>query len=135
MRIILFSQIFAMLTVLGVVGVFAIPFLAPSIGAANILLGLIQFEAIAAVLSAGISYSLPPIVGIMKGENVLILTHDPMRNRTIVKIGTALETKKKGQEIKVISGSAPETGIVQEYSGIVTPARVSIKAEENIKVI
>ena len=135
MRIILFAQIFAALTVLGVAGVFAIPFLLPELGAANVLLGLIQFEAVAVILSAGIAYALPMFLGIMKGENVLILTHDPIRNRTIIKIGKALETRKKGQEIKVTTGGDPETGIVQEYSGIVTPARVRIKPEENIKVI
>ena len=136
MRIILFAQMFAALTVIAVLAMFIVPFVFAQIGAAEILLALLQFEVAAFVLSAIVSYFLPQYFGVMKGENVLLIIKDPISNKTIIKIAKTAEGGKLGREIKVYSGGGEsEMAVVEAYSGIIAPARVRAKPESNIKVI
>ena len=135
MRIILFAKAFAVFTVLAMIGVFLSPYLFGESQISQILFRFLQFEALALALSIATAIAVPPLFGVLKGEDVLMVTHDPIGNRTVFKLAKVIEGGRVGAEIKVTNGAAGEIVTVDSYSGIVTPARVSAKPEANIKVI
>lgn len=135
MRIILFAKAFAVFTVLAMIGVFASPYIFGGYQMADISFRFLQFEALALALAIATAIIIPPIFGVLKNEDLLIISRDPVRNRTSFRLTKALERGKIGAKIRIKSGGGEEVAIVESYSGIVTPARVSVRVEENIQVI
>lgn len=135
MRIILFAKAFAVFTVLAMLGVFAAPFIFEEYGASEIMFRFLQFEALALALALLSAIAIPPVFGVLKGEDVLMITRDPIGNRTVFRLAKALEGGKVGKEIKITNGAEGEIATIESYSGIVTPARVRSKPEANIRVI
>jgi len=135
MRIILFAKAFAVFTTLAMIGVFLAPYVFGEYQATEILFRFLQFEALALALSIIATAAIPHFFGVLKGEDVLMVTKDPIGNRTVFKLAKAINGGKLGSEIKVTNGADGEIVTVESYSGIVTPARVSSKPEANIKVI
>ncbi len=135
MRIVLFAKLFALFTVVAMIGVFVAPYLLAEYQTTEILFRFLQFEALALALSIIVAFILPQVIGVAKGETVLIITNDPVANRTVFKMAKALESAKVSKEIKIQTNGVEQIGVVESYSGLITPARVSIKLESNIKVI
>ncbi|PIT84803.1 hypothetical protein COU37_00910 [Candidatus Micrarchaeota archaeon CG10_big_fil_rev_8_21_14_0_10_45_29] len=135
MQIIFFSKIFALFTALAMIGAFAVPFVLAEYGAVDLLFRVIQFEALALALSIVSTFAYPHLFGVQKGEKVLLVTTDPVANRTIIKLATALESGKLHKMIKIGVGHDEMEGEVESYAGIISPAKVKAAPEENIKVI
>jgi hypothetical protein len=118
------------------VGVFLAPLVFSEYKTTSIMLRAIEFEALAFGISLLATAIYPNFFGVQKGENVLVVTSDPITNRVIIKLATALESRKLHEMIKISVMDGTETvGTVESYPGIISPARISIKPEENIKVI
>ena len=135
MRIVFFAQSFAIFTALAMIAVFAVPFILEEYGTVSIVMRFLQFEALALALGIGVAIFVPMYFGILKGEKVLLITTDPVRRNTVIKIATALESGKLNEDIKIQMGKKQYTGTVESYSGIITPARISLRPEKNIEVI
>ncbi|MFH1095117.1 MAG: hypothetical protein V1728_02785 [Candidatus Micrarchaeota archaeon] len=136
MRIIFFAKAFAGFTILAMLAAFATPFLVPEVGAGGLIVRLFQYEALAFALALLLTIVYPRLLGVSKGERVLIITNDPVANHLIIRLATALEHKKLHELIKVgLDDGSEVVGLVDSYPGIISPARVSVKAENNLKVI
>ncbi|MFA5108147.1 MAG: hypothetical protein WC492_01275 [Candidatus Micrarchaeia archaeon] len=136
MRIVLFAKAFALFTVLAMFGVFIAPVILKEYDMTSILLRFVEFEALALALSIITTAVVPSSFGVLKGDGVLVISRDPINGGTMIKLGTALERKKLGETIRINTGEAEAVvATVESYAGIITPARVGIRAEQNIKVI
>lgn len=132
MRIILFSKALAILTVPAMVGVF----LSPNKGLTSMLASFIQFEALALAGAIVAAIAVPNLFGVRKGERVLLITNDPVTNAITVRLVLALESGKLHENIKIaLEGGMEALATVESYPGILTPARVSVKTENAIRVI
>lgn len=125
----------AVFSALAMIGVFVSPILFLEYGTTSILMRFVQFEALAVALSIISALAVPNYLGVMKGEKVLVITSDPLKRSTTIKIATALEGGKINSDIKIEVGNSVLTGTIESYCGIITPARISIKPEKNINVI
>ena len=132
MRILIFSKALAILTIPAMVGVF----LTPNKGLTSMLASFIQYEALALAGSILAAILLPNVFGVRKGERVLLITNDPVTNAMTVRLVLALESGKLHENIKIAMDGGMETlATVESYPGILTPARVSVKTENAIRVI
>ncbi len=132
MRIILFSKALAVLTIPAMVGVF----LSPNKGLAGMLASFIQYEALALAGAIVAAIALPNLFGVRKGERVLLITNDPVTSAITVRLVVALESGKLHENIRIaLDGGMEALAEVESYTGILTPARVSVKAENAIRVI
>ena len=132
MRILTFAKTLIVLTVPAMLAVF----LAAPKGLTNTIATFLQFEALA--LAGAIVYAIakPIVYGVQKGEQVLLITNDPMSNAMSVRLATALESGKLHGTIKISMGGAMTAQAeIESYAGIITPARVSVKPENTISVI
>ncbi len=132
MRFVIFSKSLAVLTIPAMVGVF----LTPNKGLTSMLAAFVQYEALALAGAIVAAMALPNVFGVRKGERVLLITNDPVTNAIAVRLVLAMENGKLHQNIKVsLDGGQEALATIESYPGFVTPARVSIKAENMIKVI
>ncbi len=132
MRILIFSKVLAILTVPAMVGVF----LSPNKGLTSMLAAFIQYEALALAGAIVAAIALPNLFGVRKGERVLLITNDPVSNAVTVRLVQALENGKLHENIKIaMEGGLEALATVESYPGILTPARVSVKTENAIRVI
>lgn len=132
MRIILFSKVLAVLTIPAMVGVF----LSPNRGLTSMVASFIQYEALALAGAIVAAIAVPNLFGVRKGERVLLITNDPVTNAITVRLVLALESGKLHENIKVaMEGGMEALATVESYPGILTPARVSVKTENAIRVI
>ena len=132
MRILTFVKAAVVLTVPAMAGVFVS---APK-GLTNTIALALQFEALA--MAGALAYTVvkPLVWGVQKGEQVLLITNDPMSNAMSVRLATALESGKLHSTIKISMGGAMTAQAeIESYAGIITPARVSVKPENTISVI
>lgn len=133
MRIVLFSKLLAGFTLLAMVGVFLA---GTGRGLASIAATLILYEALAIGGAIAITLAYPFFYGVRKGEKVFIITSNPIQNGHMIRLGTALEDGKMHQLIRVDIGDGGEHKCeIESYDGFVFPARVSMKMENEIKVI
>ena len=96
----------------------------------------LQYEALAVAGAIVFSIAHPLIFGVQKGEHVLLITHEPVAGALSVRLAVALENGKVHQDIRIAMGEGMEAlATVESYSGLITPARVSIKPENAIRVI
>jgi hypothetical protein len=111
-------------------------FLSKPAGLGNTIAAILQFEGLA--LAGAIIYAIvhPLLFGVSKGERVLLLAPDPISNSLTIRLAVALENGKKHQSIRIaMDGGMEAVATVESYAGILTPARVSIKPENAIKII
>jgi hypothetical protein len=135
MRIVLFIKLLALFTGLALLGVFLSPLAIPSLGAVSLFVRLLQFEALAGGLAILTTAIYPYVLGVRKGEKVLIITNDPLTNALIIRLATALEGRKLHESIKIgLDDGSVMVGKVDAYPGIISPARVSVNPESNIRV-
>lgn len=93
---------------------------------------LLKMAAGATVISVIFSIAYPEIRGVKGGDTVMIVTSDnPL---TLVgRFGKAIDDGKKNATIKVRLKDGNEmVGIIEEYSGIITPPRVKPVYEERL---
>ena len=108
----------------------------PSISAVSLLVRGMQLEALATGLALIATAIYPYVFGVRKGEKVLLITNDPITNALMIRLATALEGSKIHQSIKIgMDDGSVMTGTLDSYPGIISPARVSVKPESNIRVI
>lgn len=132
MRILTFAKSLIVLTIPAMLGVFMS---APK-GLTNTIATSLQFEALAMAGALIYTVAKPLIWGVQKGEPVLLIDSNPMSNGISLRLATALENGKLHQNIKISMGGTVEAiATVESYSGIITPARVSVKPENSISVI
>ena len=132
MRFVTFSKSLAVLTVPAMVGVF----FTPNKGLTSMLAVFIQYEALALAGAILAAIFVPNIFGVRKGERVLLITTDPVTNAVAVRLVLAMENGKLHQNIKVsLDGGQVALATIESYPGVITPARVSVKTENMIKVI
>jgi len=96
------------------------------------LLTLLKMTAGATVISVVFSIAYPELRGVKGGDTVMIVTTDnPL---TLVgRFGKAVDDGKKNATIKVRLKDGNEmVGIIEEYSGIITPPRVKPVYEERL---
>jgi len=132
MRILTFAKSLIVLTIPAMLGVF----LSSPKGLTNTIAMVLQFEALAVAGAIIYAVAKPFVFGVQKGEQVLIVESNPMTNGISVRLATAMESAKLHKNIKISMGGTSEiVATVESYSGIITPARVSIKPENSISVI
>lgn len=136
MRVILFAKIFALFSAFALLAVFLTPYLIPESGKVDYLFRAMQYEALAVALAIIATAVYPNVFGVQKGEKVLLVTTDPITNRMIISLVTALENKKLNENIKIkMSDGNTAEGIIESYPGLISPARITMKPEQNLKVI
>ena len=132
MRIITFIKSLAVLTVPAMLGVW----LSKPIGLTHTLASFLQFEALALVGAIVFAFAQPMLFGVSKGERVLLITQDPVSSSIAVRLAVALESGKLHKDIKIaMDGGLEAIATIESYPGILTPARVSVKPENAIRVI
>ncbi|VVB56571.1 Uncharacterised protein [uncultured archaeon] len=132
MRIVTFIKSLAVLTIPAMAGVF---FARPE-GLANTAAVFIQCEALALAGAIGFTIAHPFIFGVSKGERVLLITTDPVSNSLSIRLAVALQKGKVHENIKIgLDGGLEALATIESYPGIFTPARVSVKPENAIRVI
>ncbi len=132
MRILIFSKALAVLTIPAMVGVF----LSPNKGLTSMLASFLQYEALALAGAIVAAMAVPNMFGVRKGERVLLITNDPVSNAIVVRLVVALESGRLHENIKIaMDGGLEALATVESYPGILTPARVSVKTENAIRVI
>ncbi len=132
MRLLTFSKALAVLTVPAMVGVF----LTPNRGLTSMVAAFLQYEALALAGAIVAAIALPNLFGVRKGERVLLITNDPVTNAVTVRLVVALQSGKLHENIKIaMDGGLEALATVESYPGILTPARVSVKVENALRVI
>lgn len=132
MRIWIFAKALAGFTVIAMV----LLFFSTAKAASEILVDIIKFEGLALAAAIVTTAAYPYVRGVEIGEKVLIISTDPVTNRTNIHLATALENGKLNGRIKVALGNGSDAVCtIEAYSGIITPARGQISQESTIKVI
>lgn len=135
MRIVFFAKTLAATTALAMLGVVWAA-INPAVGGRGIVVSLVMFEALALAVSIVATVAYPMLTGVRKGEKVLLVTNDPVTNALIIRLATALQHAKLHETIQLgLDDGSQISGQVDSYQGIISPARVSVKPENNIRVI
>lgn len=131
-RLVVFSCALGALTALAMVGVF-ISSAGASLG--GLLVSFLQYEALAVAGSIVTAMAYYNIMGVRKGDQVLVINQEPINQGLSIRIAVALENAKLHKPIRIRFGNEEVVGEVDSYPGFIYPARVSVKTENNIKVI
>lgn len=133
MKIAMFFKALLVLSAVAMVAFFLTPTRASLVES---IVDFAKFEGLAFALSVLIAFASPMVFGVQKGEKVLLLTSDPLTNRMVIQIATALENAKVHHKIKISLGNGQEVEAkLDEYPGIITPAKVSLTPENAIRLI
>jgi hypothetical protein len=92
----------------------------------------LKLMAIGIVASVGITVVYPEIRGIKNGDMVAVVS-DALIPSIIGKPGTAAADGRKNQKIKVILDNGAEVlGLIEEYTGLISPPRIKLIYEEKL---
>jgi hypothetical protein len=92
----------------------------------------LKIMALGTVLSIGITVLYPEFRGIRSGDRVSVVTDSGIPS-LIGRAGTAAAGGKKNQQIKItLSNGAEVTGVIESYTGLISPPRIRIVYEERL---
>jgi hypothetical protein len=96
------------------------------------LMGLLKLLAIGAVGAVAAAVFYPELRGIKAGDAVSVVTDSGIPS-LIGRMGRAAASGKKNQEIKILLQNGTEViGIIESYTGIISPPRIRILYEERL---
>jgi hypothetical protein len=84
------------------------------------------------VLSIGVTVFYPEVRGIKEGDRVAVVTDSAIRG-IIGRVGRAATDGRKREKIRILLSNGSEVqGIIEDYSGLITPAKIRILYEEKL---
>ncbi|HSB46376.1 MAG TPA: hypothetical protein VLD37_00040 [Candidatus Bilamarchaeum sp.] len=96
------------------------------------LMGLLKIFALGIVASVAITVVYPEVRGIRAGDSVSVVTDSGIPS-LIGRAGRAAAAGKKNDHIKILLQNGTEVmGIVESYTGIISPPRIRILYEERL---
>ncbi|MEW6035647.1 MAG: hypothetical protein AB1529_03470 [Candidatus Micrarchaeota archaeon] len=92
----------------------------------------LKMMALGTVLSIAITAFYPEIRGIKAGDTVSVVTDSAIPS-IIGRLGTATASGRKNQQIKIALQNGTEViGVVESYTGLISPPRIRIIYEERL---
>lgn len=114
------------------VSTFALALLAFALNAHADLLFLLKAIALGTAVSIIVALIYPEMRGVRQGDTVSVVISNSIPS-FIGRVGKALSNAKKNSELRVRFDNGEEAvGIVESYSGIISPPKVRIIYEEKI---
>lgn len=96
------------------------------------LIGTLRLMAVGVVASIGITAFYPEFRGIKNGDQVAVVT-DSAIPAIIGRIGKAVSSGRKNGQIKIVLNNGSEIhGIIESYSGLISPPKIRIIYEEKL---
>ncbi len=96
------------------------------------LMGALKIMAVGTVLSIGITAFYPEIRGIRAGDTVSVVADSGIPS-LIGRMGMANAHARKNQQIKITLNNGSEViGVVESYTGIISPPRIRLVYEEKL---
>lgn len=84
------------------------------------------------VLSIGVTAFYPEVRGIKEGDRVAVVTDSAIPG-IIGRVGRAAADGRKTEKIRILLSNGSEVqGIIEDYSGLITPAKIRILYEEKL---
>jgi hypothetical protein len=84
------------------------------------------------VLSIGVTVFYPEVRGIKEGDRVAVVTDSAIPG-IIGRVGRAATDGRKREKIRILLSNGSEVqGIIEDYSGLITPAKIRILYEEKL---
>jgi hypothetical protein len=96
------------------------------------LMGLLKVLALGAVASIALTIVYPEVRGIRAGDSVSVVTDSGIPS-LIGRMGRAAAAGKKNDQIKILLHNGTEVmGIIESYTGIISPPKIRILYEERL---
>jgi hypothetical protein len=96
------------------------------------LMGALKIMALGTVLSIAVAAFYPEIRGIRAGDTVSVVADSGIPS-IIGRLGTAAAAGRKNQQIKItLSNGSEVIGVVESYTGLVSPPRIRVLYEERL---
>jgi len=96
------------------------------------MMDTLKLFAFGTVVSIGITAFYPDIRGVKAGDHVSVVTGSAIP-AIIGRIGTATTDGKKPEQIKIALQNGTEVvGVIESYTGLVSPAKIRIIYEEKL---
>ncbi len=84
------------------------------------------------VLSIGVTVCYPEVRGIKEGDRVAVVTDSAIPG-IIGRVGRAVTDGRKKEKIRIVLSNGSEVhGIIEGYSGLISPAKIRILYEEKL---
>lgn len=88
--------------------------------------------ALGLVLSTGITVLYPEMRGIKEGDPVALVTDSAIPG-ILGRVGRAVSDGRKRERIRIVLNNGSEVqGIIENYSGLITPAKIRVLYEEKL---
>jgi hypothetical protein len=95
-------------------------------------IGALKMFALGIVLSIAITVIYPEVRGIKAGDTVSVVSN-PGLPTLLGRIGRAAAAARKNQQVKIILDNGNEVvGVVEDYVGLISPAKIRLVYEEKI---
>lgn len=83
-------------------------------------------------LSIGVTVFYPEVRGIKEGDPVAVVTDSAIPG-IIGRVGRAVTDGRKKEKIRIVLNNGSEVhGIIENYSGLITPAKIRVIYEEKL---
>ncbi|MBU0532473.1 hypothetical protein KKB44_03195 [Candidatus Micrarchaeota archaeon] len=92
----------------------------------------LKIFAISTVISIGATALYPDVRGVKSGDKVAVVTDSALPG-IIGRVGKAAANGRKNDQIKITLNNGTEVlGIIESYTGLITPAKIRIIYEEKL---
>lgn len=96
------------------------------------VIGALKLFALGTVASIAITVFYPEVRGVRSGDRVSVVTDSAIPG-IIGKIGMAMADGRKNEQIKITLRNGSEVlGVIESYTGLITPAKIRIIYEEKL---
>lgn len=96
------------------------------------LIGTLKIFAIGTVISIAATVVYPEVRGVKSGDDVSVV-RDSAIPAIIGKLGTAAGNGRKNDQIKIVLDNGSEVlGVIESYTGLISPPKVRIIYEEKL---
>jgi hypothetical protein len=96
------------------------------------IIGTLKLFALGTVISVGVTAFYPEFRGIKEGDQVAVVSDSAIPG-IIGRVGRAVSDGRKREKIRIVLNNGSEVhGIIENYSGLITPAKIRIIYEERL---
>jgi hypothetical protein len=99
---------------------------------ASTMIGTLKMFALGVVASIAITAFYPDLRGVKNGDTVSVVPDSALPG-LIGKLGIAAADGKKSEQIKIVLNNGNEVlGVIEAYTGLISPAKIRIIYEERL---
>jgi hypothetical protein len=96
------------------------------------VIGTLKMLALGTVITIGVTAFYPDLRGVRSGDQVSVVANSTLPG-ILGKVGKALSDGKKDDQIKIVFNNGNEVlGVVESYTGLISPAKIRIIYEERL---